>query len=412
MNFEKCLTNYADLIVSHGLNVQKNQIVNISVEACHRDFALLVAEAAYRKGASYVNLDLIEPRLSKLRLRYSTIEQMQYVPAEIAAKYNEIVDCEGANLKIIGSEQPDILANEDPEKINAGSIARYGAVKRFYTEGINKSRVAWTVAAAATPAWGQRVFKKLSREKAEKRLWEEIFKICRVDSNDYLEIWHEHDQMLKKRANRLNALNPKEVVFKGPDTALSVGLSEYARFKGGSDMSPEGVAFEPNLPTEEIFTTPDYRTVNGKVATTRPFLINGTLIKGLTLEFKDGNIVNFNALEGAETFKEYISSDAGAKRLGEVALVGIDSPIYQSGHVFEEILFDENATCHIAIGSGLAFCFEDYENMSEEKMKEIGFNQSSKHTDMMISNENVDVFITTREGKEVQVICSGAWVEF
>jgi aminopeptidase len=200
--------------------------------------------------------------------------------------------------------------------------------------------------------------------------------------------------------------------FIGPGTDLKVGLSPRAVFKGGTALSARNVDFEPNLPTEECFTTPDYRMTEGKARTTRPFLINGKQIRGLSLEFKNGEISNFHAEEGQKTFEEYINSDGGSKRLGEVALVGIDSPIYQSGRIFEEILFDENAACHIAIGFAYRFCIEGSEEMSNEELDKIGCNTSHVHTDMMLSSDEVDVHAELYSGQKIQLIKNGTWLKF
>ncbi len=410
MDFEQSLRNYAQLIINHGLNVQPDQLLNITAEAYHRNFVMILAEEAYKKGAAFVNLDLIEPRLGKLRILSSKPEHLPYVPPYLGVKYRELVDKNAANLRLIGSEEPDILSGLDPKVINTIRLHQHLAIKYFYDEGIGKSLVHWTVAAAATPKWGRKVFPDCSPEEAQHKLWLEILRICRADRPECLSLWQAHNQKLKVRADQLNHMKIKELVFVGPDTDLTVTLSPRALFKGGSDLSPRGVSFEPNLPTEEIFTTPDHRGTRGRVRTTRPFLINGNLVRDLRLEFKEGQIVQYQASQGEDTFREYINSDPGARRLGEVALVGIDSPIYQSGLVFQEILFDENAACHIAVGQAYKFCLQDGSTMSKEELEACGCNESTVHTDMMISDEQVDVTARTYSGAEHQLIKQGRWV--
>lgn len=411
MTFLEKLSIYAELLVVHGLNVQPGQIVQLSTEPIHRQFALLIAEVAYKRGAKFVNIDLGDPRAQKLRVELATEDSLSFVPAFFTAKYNELVDETAANLRLIGMEEPDLLSDLDPKRVNTVRLHQHLAVKRFYDEGIGKSKVHWTVAAAATPAWAKKVYPELSGEEAAySKLWDDIFAICRVDQPDCLAAWDIHNAKLHSRAKRLNQLRLATLHFKGPGTDLTVGLSPKAKFKGGSDLSPREVAFEPNVPTEEVFTTPDYRRTSGYVRATRPFLINGKLIEGLELEFTDGVISSFSASAGAETFREYISSDEGAKRLGEVALVGIDSPVYKTGRIFQEILFDENAACHIAVGSAYKFCLEGGATMSKEQLVEIGCNESTVHTDMMISSEEVDVTGTTYDGATVLLLKQGAWV--
>ena len=402
------LERYAELLVVHGLNVQKGQLVNIVTEAIHRDFAMMITERCYRRGARFVHLELTDPRSTRLRVLHSAEEDLTAVPAFYEARYRELVDVQAANLKIIGSEDPDILADLPPEKVNTVGHNLRLAMKYFLEEGIGKSKVHWTVAAAATPKWGENVFPDLEGEEACDRLWQAIFSVCRVDKSDCLALWAAHNDVLQRRAVRLNELNIREIRFVGPGTDLTVGLSPRAIFKGGQDLSTRGEAFEPNLPTEEVFTTPDFRQTNGKVRTTRPFMINGKLIEDLEVEFTGGVITGFEASEGAETFEAYSNSDEGGKRLGEVALVGIDSPVYESGIVFQEILFDENAACHIAIGSAYKFCLEGGDSLTSEEAAEIGCNESVVHTDMMISSEEVDVTAIS-DGGEIPLLKGGRW---
>ena len=409
MTFEEKLRVYAELLVVHGLNVQKGQILNIGAEPIHRDFCCLIAEAAYERGAKYVEVVLGESRIGKLRLEKSALEDLEYVPSHIPVKYDELLDSGAANLRIIGAEDPDIYKGIDTKRVNTVRLSQHKAIRRFYEEAIGKSRVHWTVAAAATPAWGKKIFPELTPEEAEMRLWDEILRICRADTSDCLSLWQTHNEALHSRALSLTNMKIETLHFTGPGTDLKVGLSEKAKFKGGTDIGPHGVPFEPNIPTEEVFTTPDYRKTSGKVTTTRPFLINGVLVENLMLEFTEGVISHFSATEGEETFREYISSDEGAKRLGEVALVGIDSPVFTSGLIYQEILFDENAACHIAIGSAYKFCLEGGESLSDEDCQAIGCNVSNVHTDMMISSEQVDVVAKTREGQEVVLIKGGQW---
>ena len=408
-NFEKHLNRYAKLLAVHGLNIRPGQIVNISADAIHRELTYKVAIEAYTLGAKFVNIDLAEPRLLKARVELSKEEDLSYVPEYIKSKYQELVDTNAANIRITGLEEPELLSELSPKRLNTIRKHQRLAIQYFYDEGIGKSKVHWTIGAASTPKWGKRIFPNLNEQEAEAALWDAIFKACRVDKENCLELWKEHNKVLQDRAKKLTLMKIKELHFTGPGTDLKVGLSQKAMFKGGGDTSPRGHEFEPNIPTEEVFTTPDYRVTEGKVRTTRPFPINGKLIQGLEVEFKNGVITNFKAKDGEETFKEYISSDDGAKRLGEVALVGIDSPIYQSGLIFEEILFDENAACHIAIGSAYKFCLENGASMTDEEVAACGCNESSVHTDMMISSPDVDCLATCYDGNKIQLISKGAW---
>lgn len=411
MNFETRLNRYAELLVCHGLNVQPGQCVNLTGEVIHRDLLQKISQAAYRRGAKYVNVDLIDPILTRQRLLESkNNDYLNYVPAFLPTKYEELLDTKGAVLRLIGSEEPDCLADIDPQKMNDMQLHIRQTLKRYYQDGVGKSKVHWTVAAAATPKWGKKVFPELTEEAACDALWDQIFKICRVDHPDYLQRWEKHDDILQQRAKRLTDLKIEKLHVTGPGTDLSVYLSPKAIFKGGGDRGPYGVHFEPNIPTEECFTTPDCRRTEGHARVTRPFLIHGTMVKGLELTFAKGDIVDFKAKKGGAAFGAYIKSDATAKKLGEVALVGVDSPIYQSGRIFEEILFDENAACHIAVGFAYRFCLEEGDKMSLDELAAVGCNDSHVHTDMMISSEDVDVKAVTFSGKTIPLIQKGKWV--
>lgn len=412
MNFEEKLSLYAELIVRHGMNVQPDQEVYVGAETVHRDFITKIVKAAYRAGAKVVVVDFNDPRNTQTRiLETKKNENLSFVPSFIPFRYEQMIPITAASVRVLGSEFPDLLENADPKKVNQVELGFKKSLKKFYEEGVGHSKVQWNVSAAATIPWAKKVFPELEAKEAYEALWDAIFRICRADKPDCLSLWKAHNERLATRAEKLTELKMEFLHFTGPGTDLKVGLSQKARFKGGNSYTPKKVNFEPNLPTEECFTTPDYRKTSGRVKTTRPFHIHGKLIKGLELEFKEGAIVGFEAKEGRATFAEYIESDPGAKRLGEVALVGIDSPIYQSGRIFEEILYDENAACHIALGFAYQFCVDHEGSMTSEELDQIGCNKSHVHTDMMISSEEVDVMAKLYSGKTVPLIKRGEWVE-
>jgi len=411
MEFHEKLEIYAQLLVSHGLNVQPGQVVNITSELFHRELVEKMVKAAYKKGAKFVHVDFIDPALNRLRIQESkSDEYLHYVPSYFPLKYENFVQEGAAVIRLVGSVDPDSLSDLPPQKVNDLQSHIRKTLKTYYAEGIGKSKVQWTVAAAATPQWAKKVFPELNEQEAYIALWDSIFKICRADQKDCLQIWEKHQKHLNARAKLLTDLQIKELHFTGPGTDLKVGLSPKALFKGGGDKTPSGIEFEANIPTEECFTTPDYRLTHGKVRVTRPVPVNGKLVKGLQIEFKQGEITSFSAEEGQDQFAAYIANDKGAKRLGEVALVGIDSPIYQSKRIFEEILFDENAACHIAVGFAYRFCIDGGAAMTEEELDTIGCNDSHVHTDFMISSEEVNVNAKTYQGNEVPLIAMGKWV--
>jgi aminopeptidase len=413
MNFKEKLHNYAKLLIKHGLNVQSGQVVNITGEIINRELIELLVKEAYLSGAKYVNVDFVDPELQRLRVQYTTNEEyLKYVPSYIPIKYDDFVKDHSAVLRLTGSENPDSLSDLPPKKVNDVLLSYRQSLRKYFDEGVGKKQIHWLVASSATPQWAKKIYPELDEKKAHESLWDAIFKICRADKPDCLDLWKEHNTILQQRAKKLTNLKIKEFHFTGPDTDFKVYLSPKAVFIGGGDIGPYGQEFEPNIPTEECFTTPDCRTTTGKVKVTRPVLINGKLIKDLHIEFKDGAIVNFKASEGQENFAEYINKGERAKYLGELAVVGIDSPVFQSGRVFQEILYDENAACHIAIGSAYRFCIDGGTKMSNEELNALGCNISNVHTDMMISNEHVNVNVTTFDGKSFPIIKNGAWVSF
>lgn len=412
MDFDQLLDNYAQLIIGYGVNVQPSQVVYIQGELIHRDLIYRCAQAAYQQGAKYVGVDFIDPYLNRLRLlKTASQDDLKYVPPFLTKKFDDIVDNCDVLLRILGSEAPDVLADVDPKLVNTLNFNYRNAIRRFYDEGIGRSKVQWTLAAAATPAWAKKIFPEFSEAEAVKRLWKHIFTICRADQLNCIEAWKDHNKKLTQRAAALTEMKIKTLHFEGPETDLKVGLTPQAIFRGGGDKNQKGFTFEPNIPTEECFTTPDWRKTEGSVKTTRPFFLNGVLVNNLKMRFKEGELVEFSATEGEKTFAEYIASDPGAKRLGEVALVGIDSPVYQSGVVFRETLFDENAACHVAIGMAYRFCLEGGTTMDDAELSNLGLNVSNVHSDMMISSEEVDVTATTYNGERIALIHQGRWVE-
>ena len=405
------LERYAQLIVTRGCNIQPGQFFQIEADVQSADFAVLIAEAAYEAGAAFVNVDFSDDRVQRSRILSSKQEEfLDHVPSYVPVRFDEMVDHHGAIVRLIGPSDPSALSGLSADKMNRVRMAGHKAAKRFYSEGIGLSAVQWCVASAATTGWAESIMDDLKGVEARQALWGELLQIVRADREDVYDCWSDHVSHLKERSRMLNDLKLAELHFSGPGTDLVVGLSELARFCGGGDESQRGVEFIPNLPTEEVFTTPDWRKTEGVVRVTRPFVVNGELVRELVMTFSKGELVDFDAAEGAETLKAYVDSDPGARRLGEVALVGTDSPIFQNGRVFKEILLDENAACHIAVGNAYKSCLEGGETLTEEDLEKIGCNQSSAHTDMMISDESVQVVGRSRDGSEHEIIRNGAWV--
>lgn len=411
MDLDRALDRYAELLVVRGANVQPGQTLQLTCDAEVRDFAVRIVEAAYERGARIVQLDLVDERSSRARISRCREEFLDFIPRHVPVRFDELVEDQGATIRLVGSEDPDCLSGLDPMRSNRSRLAGHRAAKRFYEEGIGLSQVQWTVAAAATAGWGRKLFPGTEDEVARRSLWESLLKIARADREDCLEAWDQHNKILTERGQALDGLSLDQLRFQGPGTDLTVGLSTRSRFEGGSAKAARGVDFIPNIPTEEVFTTPDWRRTSGTARVTRPFLVNGTLVEELTARFEDGVLVEHQAKSGGDVFEAYIDSDEGARRLGEVALVGTDSPIFQSQLVFGEILLDENAACHIAVGNAYKSCLAGSEKLDESELEAVGFNKSSAHTDMMISDETVDVIGIDSQGREITILEKGAWVD-
>jgi aminopeptidase len=409
MNFDEQLDRYADLLVNVGLNIQPGQMLSISAAPEHRELATRIADAAYRKGARYVDLALHDSRVFRSRILHSSDADLAFVPKFISAHLDQMIDDQCAALRLVGPEDPDLMADLPAAKLSAVARHASAARKRYLDEGIGKSQVHWCVAAAATQGWAEKVFPSLSPNAALDQLWDAIFRICRVQEDDPVAAWQTHLANLNRRMETLQAMNIEALHFVGPGTDLRVGLSARSKWLGGSIRGPHGANFIPNFPTEEVFTTPDWRQTCGTVRTTRPFLLHGKRVEDLQMVFEDGIIQSFEAKQGTEIFQAHIDTDEGARRLGEVALVGTDSPIYETGLLFQAILYDENAACHIATGNAYKNAVVGGESLSSEELDGLGCNESITHTDMMISSVDVDV-LGELDGNEVPLLKNGRWV--
>jgi aminopeptidase len=313
-----------------------------------------------------------------------------------------------ARLAIVGDD-PNLLSGQDPGKVaranRARSIAYRPALELITTSAIN-----WTVVACATPAWARAVFPALPEAAAMAALWEAIFAASRVTTDDPIAGWAAHNATLMARRNRLNARRYAALHYRGPGTDLRVGLAEQHRWMGGLTTAANGITGNPNIPTEEVFTTPHCRRTDGTVASTKPLAHQGTLIEGIEVRFEAGAIVQARARRGQEVLERMIATDAGARRLGEVALVPAASPIAQTGLLFLNTLFDENAASHIALGQSYSKCFTDGGAAGPDALGARGANSSLIHVDWMIGSPQVDVDGISEDGSTEPLMRAGAWV--
>ncbi|GAB6190056.1 aminopeptidase [Marinitoga arctica] len=400
------LEKYAELLVKVGLNVQKGQRVFLRSTIDAVDFTRKVAEKAYEAGAKEVYTVYNDEYMLFLKLKHADDELLnEFHQWEVdMAKY--FCDEKGAFLSIIGSD-PDILKTIDPQKIGQYSKTRQTAMKDV-SKVIMADKVSWSIGAVPSEKWAKKVFP--NSENPINDLWNAILKTVRVnETDDPVELWNKHLNSLKEKTEYLNNKQYDYLRYEGLGTNLTVGLPRNHKWLGGTQKNEDGVVFLPNIPTEEVFTAPHKDKVNGYVKNSKPLVYGGNVIDGFTMEFKDGKIVNVTAEKGEEILKQAISLDEGASYLGEVALVPVDSPIYQLNVVFYNTLFDENAASHFAFGRAYSTCVENGENMNEEELKEVGLNNSITHVDFMIGNEKMNVY-GIKDGKEELIMKNGKWV--
>lgn len=408
MDLDNLKKEYAEVIVKTGINLQEGQPLLVRTEPAQREFALLLARVAYDAGARIVSVKYSDPLLSRLRLDRSRLEEyLQFVPSHTQDMYASYLEDGWASVSLRGPEYPDIMEGADPERTGIAGKAFSKAMKGFL-KGISSNRIAWNVCLHPTREWAEKVLG--DDHDWERRIWDILIPILRLDRDDPAGAWLEHDSELKRRAAHMNSAGYDLIRFRGPGTDLFVGMRPDRTFVGGRCVNSSGVEFFPNIPTEEIFSTPDRHRTRGTVRTTRPVEVLGAQVKGAWFRFENGKVVDFGSDTNTEILKRYLEFDEGAAALGEVALVDAGSPIFKSGKVFHNILFDENATCHIALGNGYTDCIRGGTEMSEEELERVGCNSSLVHTDFMIGSEEVSVFGVCGDGSEEKIIENGFFV--
>ncbi|SJZ63191.1 aminopeptidase [Garciella nitratireducens] len=403
---DSLLEKYARLIVKSGLNLQKNQILVISCPIEGAEFARKVAEIAFKEGAEDVIMNWGDEKLSKIRYLYAPERVFEEFP-EWRKQFYLSYAGKGAAFLSIAASDPELMKEVDPDRLAKASKTSNIALKE-YSERIMSNQNTWCVVSIPTEAWAKKVFPECSKEDAEEKLWETIFKTVRVDQEDPVAAWKEHKNNLKKRMEFLNQHQFKTLHYKNSlGTDLMVELPEGHLWSGGSDTTPEGLEFIANIPTEEVYTLPKKTGVNGKVISTKPLNYNGNLIDEFTLVFKEGKVIDFSAKKGYETLKNLLETDSGACYLGEVALVPYDSPISQSGILFYNTLFDENASCHLAFGKAYPTCLKEGEKMNQEELEKAGVNNSLIHVDFMVGSKDLQIIGTNSKGEEIQIFRDG-----
>ena len=402
------LKQYARLIARTGANVQKGQSVLIVAGLDQPEFIELLAAECYRAGASEVEVEWRHQPLTRLAVRYKSAKKL----GEVKAWEEEKQKWQAENLPariVVLSEDPDGLTGINQAKYAKGMQARYQKLRPYIDARENREQ--WCIAAVPGVKWAKKVFPELPKGRAVEKLWEVILSCSRALEGDPEENWRLHNLELKARADRLNAMGLVSLEYRSANgTDLKVGLIPEALFLGGAERCPvNGVLYDPNIPSEELFITPKAGAAEGIVHATMPLVFQGILIEDFWLRFEGGKVTELHAEKNEEALRTLVSMDEGAAMLGECALVPYASPIRESGILFYNTLFDENAACHLALGRGYSSNIRDYENYSLEELRAMGVNDSMVHEDFMIGSEDLSITGVTAAGERVAIFRDGGW---
>lgn len=406
---ERELNAYAAVLVDTCLDFKSGGRLRIACEAVNRELALACARRAYELGARAVRIDWADMRLARAQAELLREEWLDDKPLLTERIFDAYVEEGWSALNILGEEDPSLMEGADPARLQRLGRARSLAVKKYH-DAVISNRIAWCVAPSPTAAWGKAVFEGSKRPvpaDPEAALWKELVPILRLDAPEPARAVREHMEALQERARRLDELSLRAVRFKGPGTDLTVVVAPASKWIGGGSTTPDGRNFYPNLPTEEVFCSPDWRGTEGRAACTRPFDLYGQKVRGAWIEFRAGELVDFGADENAGALARWVETDPGARRLGELALVDGSGPIFRSGLVYGNALIDENAACHVALGSAYEEAFRGIETVPEGERTKLGFNESMVHEDLMIGSDAVEVTGVDAAGREVPLISKG-----
>jgi aminopeptidase len=386
----------ARLAAEAGINATPDQMIVVSATFGQEQLARAIAGACYDLGARYVEVNYGDPYVRKVRLTRAPDAALGTIPPWTRRKVLDVEQADGAMIALTGPAAPHLLDDVDPGRIGRDQVAIPEQM-----EVIARQRLRWTVVPGPSEGWAKLVFGDDAPDALD-RLWEAIGTICRLDAEDPVQAWRERSGELGQAAQRLDDARLDSLHFTGPGTDLTVGLLAGARWEGGGMTSTDGIRYLPNIPTEEVFTTPDPERTHGVVSSTKPLLVSGRTISGLRMRFDGGRAVQVDADEGAELMRELVGRDEHANRLGEVALVDSSGRIGRSGLVFHDTLFDENAASHIAVGGG-------FSHLTADEQTAARVNASGIHTDFMIGGPAIDVTGITRDGRELPVLMHQDW---
>jgi aminopeptidase len=405
---EQNLDKLAEVAVHVGLGLKAGQELVMTASLDSIALARRITEHAYRAGASLVTTLYADDEAALMRYRFAPDASFDHAAKWLYDGMGAAFKSGAARLAIAGAN-PSLLSNEDPDKVGRANRA-VSAAYRPALELITRHEINWTIVASATPAWAAAMFPNDPPDAAVAKLWEAIFKTTRINLDDPVGAWKRHDAELHKRAAQLNAKRYAALRYRGPGTDFRLGLSDGHLWLGGGTTAGNGNYCIPNMPTEEVFTTPHKDRADGTVTATKPLSHQGTMIEGIRVRFEGGRIVEAHASRGEEVLRKLIDTDEGARRLGEVALVPHSSPIASSGMLFFNTLFDENAASHIALGQAYSSCLQGGDKMSTEELAAHGANDSLIHVDWMIGSGQLDIDGETATGTIEPLMRKGEWV--
>ena len=403
------IKKYAELIVKTGANVQKGQIVELSSSIENAYFAEIVMEECYKAGAKFVMVNWINEKANVLTYKYAELEELKKIKPYAKARYEYLVENKTTRIFFEDSD-PNAFKDVDPVKLSESQKDISKFVRNLFDSIENQYQ--WCIAGVPTKKWATQVFPNEKEDIALEKLWNLIFYVCRINEKDDVnKLWKEHNNKLTERCNKLNKYDFDYVEYKNSlGTDLKVKLVDGHIWKGGSDKTTQGVVYYPNLPTEEVFTMPHSRGVDGTLVSTFPLSYNGTLIKDMKFTFKDGKVIKFDASSGKETLKQLLEMDENSSRLGEIALVPYDSPIRESNTLFLSTLFDENASCHFAFGESYKDTIKNGLSMDKKELYNAGSNDSIIHVDFMVGSRDLSIIGTTKDGKKIPIFENGNFV--
>lgn len=403
---KELLIKYANLIAKTGANIQKGQEVTITASIESYEFIKILVEECYKLGAKKVRLDWGDPALALIKYKYETVETLSDLPSFKAEEYE--YDIKHLPVKIfITSDSPDALVGIDVNKLIESRKILMPKIRKYRDEMEDKYQ--WVIAGFPSKDWAKVVFPELKEDEAYEKLLEYILKVSRVDENDPNENWKIHDENLTRRSELLHSLKLVKLEYKSSNgTDFSLGLNPDVRWEGGGMFTKESkIYFNPNIPSEEVFTSPIRGKAEGIVYASKPLSYNGNLIENFYLVFKDGKVVEYHAEKGEEFLKSIVETDENSCYLGECALIGYTSPISNLNTIFYETLYDENASCHLALGMGFQSLYPEYEKYTVDELFERGINKSNTHVDFMIGTKDMSIIGTDAHGNKHVIFKDG-----